>query len=72
MGGVILGLRYADCTSILDTYEMNDPEVWDGLRVIESAYVQHEAAKANSRQRASRSAGAGRGVRGRGRHGAGG
>ncbi len=57
MGGSVLGVRYADCAAVLEVYGLNDPEVWDGLRIVESAYVEAMRAQTESRRakgRASR------------------
>ena len=40
MGGSVLGLRYADCAAALDVYGLNVPEVWDGLRIVETVYCE--------------------------------
>jgi hypothetical protein len=37
--GGIVGLRYEGCTALLELYGLNTRSVWDGLRIIEAAYV---------------------------------
>lgn len=45
MVAVTIGLRYEGCAAILRVHEMDDPEVWDALQIIESEYVDYSNRK---------------------------
>lgn len=47
----VTGLRYGDCTAILAAHGLDDPEVWEGLRVIERVYLAQEAERRRAEER---------------------
>lgn len=38
-----MGLRYDGCGTVLDVYGLNDLDAWDGLQIVEVAWLEHLA-----------------------------
>jgi hypothetical protein len=45
MDGTVTGLDYVACQIILSRNGLDDREIWEGLRIIESALLEHLSKK---------------------------